>query len=151
MPSSFRVVHDYATHPPSALWRAVTDPAVVPLYTQGTSMTNFAPVVGAKFQYVTKTGTLLGMVWRGVVDCVVLEVQHGTRLSFSWQGDEAGQVTHVTVLVEPLGDGGARLVWEHTGFKGVGGFFMCRLLEKVRKGMLHKALPKVLDELDKPS
>ena len=41
------------------------------------------------------------------------------------------------------GDGTA-LTWEHTGFTGVGGFFIARLLRSVRAKMLTVALPEAL-------
>jgi hypothetical protein len=52
------------------------------------------------------------------------------------------------------GDGGTergtRLVYEHTGFTGVGGFggfFMAQLLGRVRRTMLRVGLPPVLAAL----
>ena len=39
---------------------------------------------------------------------------------------------------------GTRFTCEHTGFTGVGGLFMSRLLSRVRRTMLTEGLPAVL-------
>jgi hypothetical protein len=39
-------------------------------------------------------------------------------------------------------------MWEHTGFTGVGGFMMSRLLRSVRTKMLTVAVPAVLAQVD---
>ena len=44
--------------------------------------------------------------------------------------------------------GGTRFTYEHTGFTGVGGVFMAKLLGRVRRKMLSVGLPAVLDDLD---
>jgi len=43
---------------------------------------------------------------------------------------------------------GTRFTFAHTGFTGVGGFFLAKLLGSVRKKMLTVGLPAVLDDLD---
>ena len=43
--------------------------------------------------------------------------------------------------------GGTRFTYEHTGFTGVGGLFMARLLGRVRTKMLSAGLPAVLADL----
>ena len=44
--------------------------------------------------------------------------------------------------------GGTRFGYEHTGFTGMVGFFMARLLSHVRTKMLNVGLPAVLNDLD---
>jgi hypothetical protein len=56
-------------------------------------------------------------------------------------------VTEVTYRLEPHA-GGTRFTYEHTGFTGVGGVFMAKLLGRVRRKMLTVGLPAVLDDLD---
>ena len=41
-----------------------------------------------------------------------------------------------------------RFTYGHTGFTGVGGVFMAKLLGRVRTKMLSVGLPAVLDDLD---
>jgi hypothetical protein len=41
---------------------------------------------------------------------------------------------------------GTRFTWSHTGFAGVGGFAMSRLLGRVRRRMLSEGVPAVLEE-----
>ena len=143
--SDIRIVRDYP-HPPAKVWRAVTDPELIPLWTatgQGGRPVGFAAEAGTRFQFVAtpRPG------WRGIVDCEVLEAREPSLLRFSWIGDENGKATYVTYRVEPHA-GGTRLTYEHTGFTGVGGFFLAKLLGSVRRKMLTVGLPAVLDGLD---
>jgi uncharacterized protein YndB with AHSA1/START domain len=143
--SDFRIVRDYP-HPPAKVWRAVTDPALVPLWTStgaGGRPEGFAPVAGTKFRFVAKPKP----GWNGVVDCEVLEVNEPSLLRYSWTGDAGRDVTQVVYRLEPH-DGGTRFSFEHTGFTGVGGAFMAKLLGHVRRKMLAVGLPAVLDQLD---
>ena len=141
--SEFRIVRDYP-HPIAKVWRVLTDPALVPRWTssgQGGRPEGFAPVVGNRFRFVAKP--VPG--WRGIVDCEVLEVDEPHLLRYTWLGDENGESSYVAYRLEPYA-GGTRFTWEHTGFRGVGGYFMCRLLRSVRVKMLTVALPPVLDD-----
>jgi len=142
---SIRIVRDYP-HPREKVWRAVTDPALVPLWTvtgAGGRPEGFSPTVGTRFRLVAKPKP----GWRGVVDCEVLEATEPSLLRYSWTGDEGGDVTEVVYRLERHADG-TRFVYEHTGFTGVGGFFMAKLLGHVRTKMLDVGLPAVLDDLD---
>ena len=143
--SDIRIVRDYP-HPPAAVWRAVTDPALIPLWTAtgaGGRPEGFAPTVGTKFRFIArpKPG------WNGVVDCEVLEVSEPSLLRYSWTDTGSGHVTEVTYRLEPH-VGGTRFTYEHTGFTGVSGVFMAKLLGHVRRKMLTVGLPAVLDEID---
>jgi uncharacterized protein YndB with AHSA1/START domain len=143
--SHIRIVRDYP-HPPLKVWRAMTDPTLIPLWTAtgaGGRTEGFAATVGTRFQFIArpKPG------WNGVVDCEVLEVSEPTLLRYSWTGDEGGDVTEVTCRLEPCADG-TRFTYEHTGFTGVGGVFMAALLGRVRRKMLSVGLSAVLDDLD---
>jgi len=143
--SEIRIVRDYP-HPPAKVWRAVTDPALIPLWTAtgaGGRAEGFTTTVGTKFQFVAnpKPG------WSGVVDCEVLEVNEPSLLRYSWTGDEGGDVTEVVYRLEPRA-GGTRFSYEHTGFTGLGGVFMAQLLGHVRRKMLRVGLPAVLDDLN---
>ena len=144
--SDIRIVRDYP-HPLAKVWRAVTDPALVPLWTaigQGGRPEGFSPVVGNRFRFVARPKPY----WRGIVDCEVLEVRAPSLLRYSWVGDEGDAATYVTYRLEPRA-GGTRFTYEHTGFTGVGGFIMARLvLGPVRTRMLAAGLPAVLDDLD---
>ena len=143
--SEFRVVRDYP-HPVAKVWRALTDPDLVPLWTstgQGGRPEGFAPTVGTRFRFVGKP--TIG--WSGVVHCEVLEVDVPQMLRYSWVGDEDGAATFVTYRLVPV-DGGTRFTWEHTGFTGLGGFVVSKVLQRVRVTMLTTALPAVLDDLD---
>ena len=83
--SDIRIERDYP-HPPAKVWRAVTDPALIPLWTstgQGGRPVGFSTTVGTKFQFVAKPKP----GWNGVVDCEVLEVNEPSLLRY-WCGHE---------------------------------------------------------------
>lgn len=147
--SEIRIVRDYP-QPPATVWRAVTDPAIVPLWTstgRGGRPEGFSPAAGTRFQFIGKP--VPG--WRGIVDCEVLEVREPALLRYSWAGEENGKPTYVTYRLEPHA-GGTRFTYEHTGFAGIGGFFMARvILGPVRAKMLTVGLPAVLGDLDRRS
>jgi len=143
--SEIRIVRDYP-YPTAKVWRAVTDPALIPLWTAtgaGGRPEGFTPVAGAKFQFIAKPKP----GWNGVVNCEVLEVDEPSLLRYSWTDDGGGDVTEVRYRLEPQA-GGTRFSYEHTGFTGVGGVFMARLLGRVRAKMLTVGLPAVLADLD---
>ena len=83
----------------------------------------FAPVVGTRFKFVAKPQP----GWRGFVECEVLEAREPSLLRYSWVGDDNGKTTYVTYALEPHA-GGTRLTFEHTGFTGVGGFVLAKLM-----------------------
>jgi uncharacterized protein YndB with AHSA1/START domain len=144
--SEYRVVNDYP-YSPARVWHALTDPALVPLWTatgQGGRPVGFAPAVGTRFQFVAKP--MPG--WSGIVDCEVLEARAPSLLRYSWVGDaKDDDVTQVTYRLEPH-HAGTRFTCEHTGFTGVGGFLVSRILASVRKKMLRVGLPAVLADID---
>jgi uncharacterized protein YndB with AHSA1/START domain len=100
--------------------------------------------VGTTFQIIGKP--LPG--WRGIVYGEVLEVHEPDLLRYSWRGEENGAATTVTYRIEPQPDG-TRFVFEHTGFTGIGGFFMAKILGAVRTKMLKVGLPAVLADMAK--
>lgn len=143
--TDIHIVCDYP-HPPAKVWRAVTDPELIPLWTatgDGGRPVGFAPVPGTRFQFVAKPRP----GWRGIVDCEVLEARESSLLRFSWVGDENGTATYVTYRIEPHA-GGTRFRYDHAGFAGIGGFFLARVLSSVRRKMLTVGLPAVLNDLD---
>lgn len=141
--SEFRITEHYASSR-EAVWKALTDPAIIPSWTstgKGGTPEGFSTRVGTKFRFVAKP--MPG--WNGVVACEVLASHAPRLLRYSWQGDEGDEVTLVTYELEPEGTG-TRFTWTHTGFTGVGGFVVCKLLERVRRKMLREGLRKVLLE-----
>jgi uncharacterized protein YndB with AHSA1/START domain len=139
--SDIRIVRHYA-HPPAKVWRALTEPALIALWAMRPE--GFAPVVGTRFKFVAKPQP----GWRGWVDCEVLEARERAVLRYSWLGDDRGDLTEVTYTLEPDA-GGTRLTFAHTGFTGVGGFVLAKLMMGPGwRKMLGKAIPGVLAELD---
>ncbi|WP_432890647.1 SRPBCC family protein [Kribbella sp. CA-245084] len=143
--AEIKIVCDYP-HSPRKVWQAMTDPDLIPYWTstgQGGRAVGFEPVVGNRFQFVAKP--VPG--WRGIVDCEVLEVREQELLRYTWVGSEGETPSYVTYLLEPTPDG-TRFTYHHTGFVGVSGFAMSKLLGAVRKKMLTIGLPALLANLD---
>jgi uncharacterized protein YndB with AHSA1/START domain len=143
--SEIRIVRDYA-YPIATVWRALTDPDLVPLWTAtgaGGRPEGFAPVPGTRFRFVAKPKP----GWNGIVNCEVLAAREPTLLRYTWTDDGGGDVTEVAYRLESVGEG-TRFTYEHTGFTGAGGLFMSQLLGRVRRKMLSAGLPAVLAELD---
>jgi uncharacterized protein YndB with AHSA1/START domain len=143
--SEIRIVRDYA-YPVTKVWRALTDPDLIPLWTAtgaGGRPEGFAPVPGTRFRFVAKPKP----GWNGIVNCEVVEAREPTLLRYTWTDGAGGDTTVVTYSLEPAGDG-TRFTYEHTGFTGVGGLFMAQLLGRVRRKMLSEGLPAVLADMD---
>jgi uncharacterized protein YndB with AHSA1/START domain len=144
--TEIRIVRDYP-YPPAKVWRAVTDPELVPRWTasgRGGRPVGFTPTVGTNFQFVGKP--VPG--WRGIVYCQILEVNEPGCLRYTWRSEEHGAATIVTYRIEPQ-PAGSRFIFEHTGFTGIGGFFMAKILGAVRTRMLTDGLPAVLADIAK--
>ena len=62
-----------------------------------------------------------------MVECEVIDSSAPWLLRYTWVGDEGDDVTVVTYRLEPLGNG-TRLTLEHTGFTGIGGLVVSKLL-----------------------
>ena len=143
--SEFVIVKEYERSRP-VVWKALTDPALVPLWTstgQGGRPEAFEPVVGTRFRFVGKPFP----GWDGIVRCEVLAVDQPALLRFTWRNKEDDDPSVVTYRLDAVPTG-TRLTYRHTDFRGVEGFVMSRLLGRVRRKMLSEALPAVLDDLD---
>ena len=140
--SQYTVAREYP-YPIEEVWHVLTDPAYVARWTttgQGGRPEGFAAVPGTRFRFVGKPV----MGWSGVVHCEVIAADAPRSLRYTWKGDEdAGDVTDVTYRLEPT-TAGTRFTWTHTGFTGVGGFAMSKLLANVRRKMLNDGVPAVL-------
>jgi len=100
--------------------------------------------VGTKFRLIGKPFP----GWDGIVRCEVLTAREPTLLSYNWRNKETDQPTVVTNTLEEI-PGGTRLTWGHTGFHGIEGVFMSRLLGRVRRRMLEQGLPPVLADISR--
>lgn len=140
--SEYTVVREYP-YPIDEVWHVVTDPAQVAQWTttgQGGRPEGFEATAGTSFRLIGKP--TIG--WAGVVYCQVISVEAPRALHYTWKGDAStDDVTDVTYLLEEI-PGGTRFTFHHSGFTGVGGFAMSKLLGSVRKKMLTTGVPPVL-------
>jgi uncharacterized protein YndB with AHSA1/START domain len=109
------VEYDIA-HPPSKVWRALTDAKLVAAWLMPNDL---VPVVGHHFTF--RAQPMPG--WDGVCHCEVLEVKPEELLSYTWRGgvEEASKYgsrldTVVTWTLTPTSSGGTLLRLVHSGF-----------------------------------
>lgn len=136
---SIRLEQTYS-YPPDRVWRALTDPQALG---QWLMQTDFEPRLGKKFQFHDKPRP----GWRGIVDCEVVELEPPRRLAYTWQGDPGKPATLVRWTLEPIA-GGTRLVLEHSGFKGIGGFFLRSILSGGWRDKILQKLARALSDAD---
>ncbi|WP_371400609.1 hypothetical protein OHA10_21755 [Kribbella sp. NBC_00662] len=68
----------------------------------------------------------------------------GGSMYYTWRGDEdSDDVTDVNYLLEETATGTC-VTWTHSGFTGIGGLAMSKLLARVRRTMMTDGLPPVL-------
>jgi uncharacterized protein YndB with AHSA1/START domain len=133
-------------HPPELVWRALTDPALIPRWTatgRGGTPEGFKPVVGNRFRYVGRA--VPG--WDGIVRCEVVDVDPPSLLRYTWQGAEGEAPSVVTYRLEAV-PAGTRFTYLHTDFTGLMNRLTAKLvLQRVRRKMLGVGLPPVLADL----
>ena len=135
------MVRDYP-HPPTKVWRALTDPTLIALW--GMRPEGFSTVVGTRFRFFGKPNP----GWRGFVECELLEAREPSLLRYSWIGNDNEKPTYVTYTIEPHA-GGTRLTFEHAGFTGAGGFLLAKLMMAPGwKKTLGVTFPAVLADTD---
>jgi uncharacterized protein YndB with AHSA1/START domain len=131
-------------YPIQEVWAAVTDPELVAQWTttgQGGRPDGFVPIAGTQFRFLARP--TIG--WAGIVYCEVISVDAPHAMHYTWKGEqESHEFSDVRYLLEET-SGGTRFTWSHTGFTGVQGFAMSRLLGSVRRKMLTDGLPPVLE------
>ncbi|MGE0786377.1 MAG: SRPBCC domain-containing protein [Sandaracinaceae bacterium] len=136
--TSIRIERSYA-HPPSRVWRALTERESISEWLMKTD--DFEPRVGARF--VLRAKPQPG--WRGFVECEVVECESERVLAYTWVGDERRAPMLVRFALSPEGDG-TKLSFEHSGFTGLGGWFLARLMMGPGwKKMFDRRLPAILD------
>ena len=139
--TEIRVTRDYP-HPPAKVWRALTEPHLLELWSMRPE--GFSLEVGAKFTFRAKADRH----WRGYVECEMLQVQPPSLLRYSWVGDDEGTKLVVTYTLEPIASG-TRLTLVHSGFSGVGGYLLAKLImTKGWQKMLDREFRAVLDGTD---
>jgi uncharacterized protein YndB with AHSA1/START domain len=94
------------------VWEALTDSATL---AEWMYPNDIEPRVGHRFTF--RVPPKPEMNFDGLtVRCEVLVCEPPARLVFSWSAGGPVENTQVSFLLEPNGDGGTRLVFEHTGF-----------------------------------
>lgn len=137
--SSIHVERTYP-HPIERVWEAIATARGLSAWLMPT---DFEPRLGHRFQFRWKK--VPG--WRGYVDCEVLAIEPPHRLTFSWRGDDKQQPTTVTMRLDAVSDG-TRLVLDHTGFEGIGGFFSRMMMKNGwAKKMLARQLTAALQTM----
>lgn len=93
-------------HPPEKVWRALTESSLIE---QWLMQNDFEPVPGRSFNL--RREPVAG--WNGVIDCMVIDVEPGKALSYTW--GTLGLGTVVTWTLTPT-SGGTHVRMEQSGF-----------------------------------
>lgn len=110
------VVEEVLPHTPDIIWKALTTGDLIGRWLM--PATGFEPVRGNRFTFTTKPAG----AWDGTIRCEILEITPQSRLVYSWQSGDAGNVgygalldTVVSWTLEPAGSG-TRVKLIHAGF-----------------------------------
>ena len=129
MKRSIVLEHEYP-HPPSLVWRALTEPDLLERWLMPN---DFTPEVGAEFRFTSDPQP----GWDGVVHCRVLEVEREQRLRYTWVGGPLDTEIAMTLTPTPSG---TRLRVEHTGFEGFNATLVSFILQAGSRRMYRKTL-----------
>ena len=124
----FEALYPYA---PEQVWVALTDPEAIGEWLMPN---NFEPRVGHCFTFRTKPAP----GFDGIVQCEVLELDPPERLAYSWKGGGIDTIVRYVLAAE---GGNTRLVMEQSGFTGLKGFMVSKILGGGWKRMIAERLP----------
>lgn len=122
-------------YPPEKVWVALTDKRALAEWMMAN---DFEPRVGHKFHF--RVDPQPG--FNGEIACEVTECEPPRKLVYRFQGTQSKQATLVTWDLVPERDG-TRLKLVHSGFTGIGGFILSRIL----KGGWGKMLPALISRV----
>lgn len=118
-------------YPPEQVWTALTDPAALADWLMPN---DFRPEVGHRFNFRTRPAP----GFDGIVHCEVVTVEAPAHLAYSWKG--GGIETLVSYRLAREGTN-TRLVMEQSGFTGLRGLMVSRILGGGWKRMIAERLP----------
>lgn len=125
-------------HPPERVWHALTDRDALASWLMDNDL---RPEVGATFTMTTEPAP----GFDGVVHGEILEADPPHRLVYTWVGGAIDTVVAFTLTPTP--DGGTHLHLEHSGFRGVRGQIISRILGGGWGKGLRREIPALLDGL----
>ena len=101
----------------------------------------FSPVVGTRFRRTRQAANWLERRHHELLE------REPSILRYSWVAD-GGDVLQLTYMLEPY-RGGTRFTFDQTGFRGIGGFFLAKIvMTPIRKDMFATRVPALLKELE---
>jgi len=125
--------------PPERVWQALTDPSALARWLMPTT---FKPLLGFRFRF---EGLDRGN--RSTVEGEVLELEEGTRLSYTWDDGEDDTPGVVCWTLQPR-DGGTHLTLEHRPAAQAPSFVLIEAAANWRYA-LHACLPALMLLLEK--
>src|ERR1043165_1612401 len=132
----FEALYPFA---PEQVWAALTDAESIADWLMPN---DFRAEVGHRFNLRTKPAP----GFDGVVDCEVLEIEPPRRLAYSWKGGGIDTIVAYSLSAE---GGSTRLVMEQSGFTGLRGWMVSRILgngwKKIIGEKLREAAGRVVD------
>ncbi len=125
--------------PPDKVWVALTDPRAVAEWMMAN---DFEAKVGHRFHF--RVDPQPG--FNGEIACEVTTCEPPRRLGYSFQGTQSNQATQVEWTLEAQGSG-TRVVLVHSGFRGIGGFILSRILKSGWGKMLPALMGRVVQNV----
>jgi len=105
----------FFSHAPEMVWEYLTNPDLMALWLM---KTNFKPIVGREFQFMT--GPIPVLDFDGIFYCKVLEIEVCNKLVYSWKSGPGGSKITLDSIVEwtlqPAKDG-TQVTLIHSGFE----------------------------------
>jgi uncharacterized protein YndB with AHSA1/START domain len=134
---------------PERVWRAIAEREQVAKWIMAT--TDFEPVVGHEFTFRAKPRR----GWDGTTYCTVTEVDPPRRIAYTWRGGPGNGAPHtldtiVSFTLAPEG-AGTRMVFEQTGFRGLGAVLVSEILRRGWIKMFRQRLERSLDDPAMPA
>ena len=129
MESKLRFEAQYP-YPRERVWVALTDPVAMADWLMPN---DFKAELGHEFTFRTRPAP----GFDGIVRCEVIEIWRPRMLAFRWEGGGIDTIVRFELLSE---DESSRLVMEQSGFTGLRGWIISRLLRGGWKRMIHKRL-----------
>jgi uncharacterized protein YndB with AHSA1/START domain len=123
----FEAIYPFA---PEQVWTALTDPEALADWLMPN---DFKAEVGHRFQFRTRPAP----GFDGTVHCEVLEVDRPHRLAYQWRGGDIDTVVSFDLMAE---GSSTRLVMQQSGFAGVRGAMVAKILSGGWKGMIERGV-----------
>lgn len=126
-------------HAPEVVWEYLTNPE---LLSQWLMENDFKPIIGHKFQFLTKPKIRLG--FDGIINGEVMELIPLQKLSYTWNSGSLNSRVTWTLIAQ---EGGTELKLVHSGFTGMKNFLPYLIMNKGWQRIGKRILARINEKL----